>query len=248
MKSNKILGISITPQSKQNILDKIIKYIRSPKGICHIVSFNPENLVVAYENKKFKEVLETAQIKIIDGVGIVLASRMLGIEVGERVTGVGLMEELIKLADKLRLRVLLIGGKSDLALKLANCYSNKFFKAKFLGIEGIKNIRNPKKQEEEAIFSIVADYKPHFLFVAFGSPDQELWLERHKNKFSKMVIMGVGGAFDFLAGKIFRAPKIIQKLGFEWLFRLLIQPWRWRRQLRLLKFVYLIFKEKWIKS
>ena len=94
MKTNKLLGITISPETKTSILEKIIKYIRSPKGFFHIVSLNPENLVIAQENKEFKKVLETAQIKIIDGMGIVLAGCLLNLNL-ERLTGVDLMKNLI---------------------------------------------------------------------------------------------------------------------------------------------------------
>ncbi len=245
MKQNKILGITITPESRTSILEKIIKYIGQPRGFFHIVSLNPENLVVATENESFKRVVETAQIKIVDGIGVVLAGRWLGVEVGERVTGVSLMEELLKMASFRRLRVLMIGGKENLALRLAQCYAEQFPEAKFKGIQGIENIKNPKKDEETNIFSIVVAYKPQLVFVAFGSPDQELWIEYHKKEFIGCVVMGVGGAFDYLSGKIVRAPIFIQKLGLEWLYRLINQPWRWRRQLRLFRFIKLILQEKW---
>ena len=247
MKLNKILGITILPETKSTILEKILLYIDHPTGFCHIVSLNPENLVISTENKSFKKAIDTAQIKIVDGIGIVLAGRWLGIEVGERVTGVELMEDLLKMASDGRLRVLMIGGKENLALELANCYSNQYPEAKFFGLSGIKDIKNPKKAEEDKIFSIVADYKPCLVFVAFGSPDQELWIERHKNKFSNSLVMGVGGAFDYLSGSIDRPPVFIQKFGLEWLYRLLNQPWRWKRQLRLFKFIKLILQEKWKK-
>jgi N-acetylglucosaminyldiphosphoundecaprenol N-acetyl-beta-D-mannosaminyltransferase len=248
MRANKILGTSIFPETKSTILEKIIKYIGQPKGFCHIVSLNPENLVVAQESKLFKKVVETAQIKIIDGVGVVLAGRLLGIQIGERVSGVNLMEELIKVASDRRLRVLMIGGKENLALRLAQCYSEQFTEAKFKGLSGIGNIKNPKPDEERKIFSIVTDYKPHLIFVAFGSPEQELWIDHHKKEFSGCVVMGVGGAFDYLSNSIKRAPVFIQKIGLEWLFRLVSQPWRWRRQMRLLEFIRLVIKEKWTKN
>ncbi|MDO9027281.1 MAG: WecB/TagA/CpsF family glycosyltransferase [Candidatus Roizmanbacteria bacterium] len=245
MRSNKILGITITPETKSSVLEKIIKYIGQPRGLFHIVSLNPENLVVATENESFKLVVETAQIKIVDGIGIVLAGRWLGVEVGERVTGVGLMEELIKRALDRRLRVLMIGGKENLAEEFVECYSEQFPEAKFKGIQGIENIKNPNTDEETKIFSIVAAYKPQLVFVAFGSPDQELWIERHKKEFTGCVIMGVGGAFDYLSRNINRSPVFIQKIGLEWLFRLFNQPWRWKRQLRLFRFIKLILQEKW---
>lgn len=248
MKQNKILGITITPESKSSILEKILKYIDDPTGFFHIVSLNPENLVVTTENESFKRVIETAQIKIIDGIGVILAGRLLGIEIGERITGVGLMEELIKRASDRRLRVLMIGGNENLALWLAQCYSNQFPKAKLKGLQGIGDIKNIKKEEETKIFSIVAAYKPQLVFVAFGSPDQELWLDGHKKEFTGCVVMGVGGAFNYLSSNIERAPVFIQKLGLEWLLRLLNQPWRWKRQLRLFRFIKLILQEKWKKK
>ncbi len=241
MKENKILGITISPQSKLNVLEKILLYIDQPTGFFHIVSLNPENMVVTTENELFKKVVETAQIKIIDGVGVVIAARWLGVQIGERITGVGLMEDLIKMASDRRLRVLMIGGKENLALQLSECYKDRFPEAKFKGIQGIVDIKNPDKDEVDKIFSIVADYKPHLVFVAFGSPDQELWIARHKKEFANCVVMGVGGAFDYLSGEVTRAPVFIQKIGLEWLFRLFHQPWRWRRQMRLLKFLRLIF-------
>lgn len=247
LKQNKILEITVTPQSKQIVLEKIKKYLNSPTGFFHITSLNPENLVVAQENKEFKKVIETAQIKIIDGVGIVLAARILGIDIGERYPGVELMKDLIKLALDGRLRVLLIGGRPNLADSLAKCYSRQFSKAKFKGVYGIKDIKKPERKEEKKIFSIVATYKPHLLFVAFGSPDQELWLTHHKKEFSGVVAMGVGGSFDYLSDEVSRAPIFIQKLGLEWFYRLINQPWRWKRQVRLLRFIGLVFKEKWTK-
>ncbi len=244
MEKNKILNITIPIETKKSILYKIKKNIKNPLNFFHIVSLNPENLVIALENQKFKKVLETAHIKLIDGVGVILAAHLLRIEVGERVTGVDLMEELIKLAQNLRLKVLLIGGKKNLAEELANCYQRQFPEAKFLGIEGIKDIKNPLKEEEKKIFTIVSDFKPHIVFVAFGSPDQELWIDYHKDKFKNCVVMGVGGAFDFLGSRVPRAPIFVRQLGFEWFFRLIVQPWRLRRQFRLLKFLFLVVKEK----
>jgi len=144
----------------------------------------------------------------------------------------------------MRLRVLLIGGRPNLAESLVNCYRVEFSQAKFKGVYGIKDIKNPQKKEEQEIFSIVADFKPHIVLVAFGSPDQELWLYRHRDQFKNCLCMGVGGAFDYLSGSIIRAPGFLRKIGLEWLFRLLKQPWRWRRQLRLIKFLWLVVKQK----
>jgi len=244
MKKNTILGITIPNESRISILEKILKYIDRPTGFLHIISLNPENLVITTENELFRKVVETAQMTIVDGIGIVLAGRLLSVEIGERVTGVGLMEELIKRASNRCLRVLMIGGNKNLALRLAECYTDQFPETKFKGLQGIEDIKNIKKEEETKIFSIVATYKPQLVFVAFGSPGQELWLDRHKKKFAGCVVMGVGGSFDYLSDNIKRPPVFIQKLGLEWFYRLVNQPWRWRRQLRLIKFIWLVIKQK----
>jgi N-acetylglucosaminyldiphosphoundecaprenol N-acetyl-beta-D-mannosaminyltransferase len=243
MESNKILNIIIPTETEKDILEKIKKYIKQPTGFFHIVSLNPENLIIAQQNQEFKKVIKTAQIKLIDGIGIVLAGWLQNISL-KRFTGIEMMAKLIKLAEERRLTVLLIGGKPNLALRLTQCYQNKYHKAIFYGLEGIKNIKKPQKTEEKAIFNIVSDIKPNIVIAAFGSPDQELWLARHADQFAHCVCIGVGGAFDFLSGEVPRAPLILQKIGLEWLFRLTAQPWRFKRQLKLLKFVWLVLREK----
>ena len=138
----------------------------------------------------------------------------------------------------------MIGGRENLALGLSNCYNDQLPEAKFKGVQGIVDIKNPTKDEEGKISLIVTAYKPHIVFVAFGSPDQELWIERHRKMFSHCVVMGVGGSFDYLSEKVIRPPVFIQKIGLEWLFRLFHQPWRWKRQMRLLKFLWLVILKK----
>jgi len=244
MKAKNLLGIKIDPVRKSSILEQIIKYISQPAGFFHIVSLNPENLVLTTENQEFKKVVETAQIKLIDGVGVALAGRLLNIRTGDRLTGVDMVNELLKVADRMSLRVLLIGGKPNLAESLSNCQQLKYPQAKISGLEGFKNIKKPTKKEEEALFDIVAVRKPQIVMAAFGSPEQELWFWHNRASLNGIVCIGVGGAFDYLSGTISRAPKIIQKIGLEWLCRLVRQPWRWRRQLRLLKFIWTVMKEK----
>ncbi|MDO8609633.1 MAG: WecB/TagA/CpsF family glycosyltransferase [bacterium] len=184
--------------------------------------------------------VRTAQICILDGVGIVLAARYHNIPLGERITGVDLMSDLITQAGNMRLRVLLIGGRPNLALSLSKCYQDKYSEAKFFGTMGFKDIQHPTKTEEAEILAIVRRNKPHMILAAFGSPWQELWLARHSKEFKGIVCMGVGQGFDVAGGLVKRAPVLIQNIGLEWLYRLIAQPWRWRRQLRLFKFMWLI--------
>jgi len=210
----------------------------------HVVSVNPEILILSRTNEKFRKVIETAQIQLVDGVGISYALSLLFNHHTDRLTGTTLMQILLDQAGKDRLRVLLIGGRPKIAAEIAECYSQTYSNSNYLGITGIDSIKKPQREEEEQIFSIVASLKPHIVFVSFGSPDQELWIDRHQKQFSGCVCIGVGGAFDFISGSVIRAPDMIQKIGLEWLYRLLAQPWRIWRQLRLVKFVGLVLAQK----
>ncbi|PIY68633.1 hypothetical protein COY90_04970 [Candidatus Roizmanbacteria bacterium CG_4_10_14_0_8_um_filter_39_9] len=234
---------AIPQLSRKDVLEKIIKYLLRPRGFFHIVSLNPENIILAERNRTFKKIVKTAQLPIIDGVGIVLAAQILHITAGERYPGVDLMNDLIRLVGEMSLPVLLLGGKENLALQLAQCYQRSYPKAKFRGIQGIRNINKPTTLEEEDIHSIVTTMRPRIVFAAFGSPAQELWFNSHKSWFRGTMCMGVGGGFDYLSGAIKRPNSLVRRLGLEWFFRLINQPWRMVRQIRLLFFVGQVIKQ-----
>lgn len=233
------------PMSKQQTSpENIIKGARKLQKTEIVMSINPEICTLALKNKKFKRVIATSRYHIVDGFGVVLAARILGLTLKGRYTGVDLMKDVLEDADAHSLRILLIGGKRKVAERVADCYSTQESSSIVRGIEGYKNIHKPTRGETDKIFSIVADTKPHIVFVAFGSPTQELWIDENREKFKGAVCIGVGGAFDFISGDITRAPYIMRSLGLEWLYRLLKEPSRWRRQLRLPYFVFLVLLQK----
>ncbi len=244
MITQNLLSIPAHNISKEVVLEKITLFLAKPLHFFHIVSLNPENVVVAQHNKEFIKALSEGDIQLFDGVGIQLGCGILGIPAAHRLTGVDCMEFILETFKKNRLRVLFLGGKGDLAERVADCYNQAHLSSIYRGIKGISNILRPTKAEEERIFSIVADYKPQIIFSAFGSPAQELWFYRHKEQLNGIICMGVGGGFDFVTGTVPRAPWLLRQAGMEWLFRLIIQPWRIKRQLRLVEFVYLVLKQK----
>lgn len=244
---NTLLGVPIPNDSLETILEKIILFTKKPQGIFHIVSLNPEIFALTTENKEFKKVVVEAQMRIMDGTFALIAAQLEGIQAQHRIQGVDLMQELLKVASAGRLRVVLIGGAPEIAEKVAVCQSRAYPRLEIVGLQGIRDVRNPSKQEEDEIFAIVAATKPHLVFVAFGSPYQELWIDTHKKQFERSVVMGVGGAFDFLSGAIPRAPKFMRSLGLEWLFRLILQPWRIKRQATVFNFFAAVVKEHFKK-
>jgi len=253
MKNSKnfLLDVGISNLSKQEILEEIKKWLKEKTGFYQIFTINPEILVLAQKNKRFKELINKAQIAPPDGIGIVLAAQILGQPLKERVAGVKLMEEMVKMASDLSLTIGMIGGRDNVALKAAECLKKTYPSFKFFALDGIRDVKKVTDDEWVKIISIIHANKPQMLFVAFGALWQEFFIDALKKelqvtsyKLDTLVAMSVGGSFDEISGQIKRVPEWFDKLGFKWLWRLIQEPWRWKRQLALIEFVFLVFKER----
>lgn len=256
--SGKVLGISITQDSRKNILEEIQKYlIRNKRGTRSsfvIVTPNPEQIVAAQRDKHFAKILNGADVAIPDGIGVVWAAKTLGVDANlQRIPGIELFEQIVALASKRAVRIGLIGGKGDLAVQALEC-----LKKQLPSLEGeaksapeLKIINDRLTAQNfdgflEEITQWITEKKIQILFVGLGAPKQEYLIEklsgqRHPNP---LVLMAVGGSFDILAGRVRRAPLFIRMMGFEWLWRLMREPWRFRRQLALIEFVIRVFQTK----
>jgi N-acetylglucosaminyldiphosphoundecaprenol N-acetyl-beta-D-mannosaminyltransferase len=226
-----LLGVGITNVSEKKILEYIIKNLRKDGRKYYIVTPNPELLVIATRENRYKNVLNGAKIALPDGIGIVLASRLLGKPITARISGVDFVENLCKEVSKWPITVGFLGGGPNVAEVTADCLQKKH--------PGL----NVGLVSEEWSKDLTLK-KIDILFIAFGSPKQELWIAQNLKELPATVSVGVGGSFDFISGKVPRSPKILRDLGLEWLFRLIVQPWRIKRQLSLITFVFLVLKEK----
>lgn len=231
MKSD-ILGVKIDDVDMAEALSIVEKWIWKP-GKHYIVTPNPEFIVAAQKDPVFKEMLNGADLAIPDGAGLKLSGK-----VKNTVSGTDFMERLIRLAAEKGFVVGFLGGKDGVAKRCAECLLRKYpnLKISYISSGGIvgKN-GNP---------SLTTNYKlppTDLLFVAFGHIKQEKWIATNLEKIPVHVAMGVGGAFDYLSGDVPRAPKWIRDLGFEWLFRLILQPWRIKRQIALLQYLLKIW-------
>ena len=233
-----ILGVGITDAVKQEILEYIIRGLEKDSKKYFIVTPNPEILTLANNDSSYKNILNKAKIALADGVGVIMAGKILGRSFKERTTGVDLLENLCKQVAEKPITVGFLGGKGGVAEKTVECLQKKYpgLKVTFIGREwSDKLLKLPKL--------LRLPIKVDILFVAFGAPKQEKWIYENLEKLPVRVAIGVGGAFDYISGNIPRAPVFIRKIGFEWLFRLIAQPWRIKRQLALLKFAFLVLKE-----
>ena len=231
--SVQILGVRINSIRLERLLKEIGQRLKRGQKT-FIVTPNPEFLVLAQQNPWFKKVLNKAHFAIPDGVGLIWASRLLAVDkIQERITGVDLAEKFLQLAQKRNWRVGIVGarrGKKKERRRLVKRLQQKYQRAKIFALE--ETLDWQKKKWE-------------IIFACQGMGKQEKWLDENFKKTKALIFMGVGGGLDFLAGLVRRSPECIRNLGFEWVFRLIRQPWRWKRQLTLVKFIYLVLREKW---
>ncbi len=229
----KLLGVGFSDANRQEVLEFIVTGLRNQSEKYYIVTPNPELLIIASKDSNYQEVLNNAKLALPDGIGVMIAGKIMGVSLKERIHGVDLVESLSKEVSKQPITVGFLGAGPNIAELTAECLRKKY--------PGLKVGLVSKDWSEE-----LKNKKVDILFVAFGSPKQEIWISENLGVLPAKVVVGVGGAFDFISGKVRRAPLLMRKIGLEWLFRLIIQPWRIKRQLRLIQFVFLVFKEKFL--
>ncbi len=267
-----ILGLPIDSFAKDDSIRYIEQKLLTKKAI-FITTVNVEFLYRALNDTKVFDMLQNSSINFADGIGVLWAAKFLSLKlptdkfwrsvvgfiklfaslcaiifypkylkkpIPERISGSDFIWDLSKFAAKNDLKIFLLGGDSTVpeqaALKLQTDVVN-------LKVSGIFNGSSDEKDEAK-ILEIINNAKPDILFVAYGVPAEELWLERNLLKTGAKIGIGIGGTFDFLAGRRKRAPKFFRLIGLEWLWRLILEPRRFHRQSALPKLVWRVFRYK----
>lgn len=238
----KILDVKIDDLVMKETLQKVESFLKDNQQH-QIVTPNPEFLVRAQKDKEFKAILNQADLAIPDGTGLLFAARFLGQPLRERVAGTDLMEEICRKAAQKGWLICLLGGLNNVAEMARNNLKNRY-----PGLE-IRVLDELGIDEPGCIFasaSLDNCQKPVILFIALGAPMQEKWIAQNLKKLSSVKLaIGVGGAFDFIAGRVSRAPHCFRLMGLEWLWRLFYQPWRAKRIFQaIIEFPLLVIKEK----
>lgn len=237
-----ILNTSINNLSMNETLNIVHNGIQQNNQIHHVV-VNAGKIVAMQKDIELRKSVNESDIINADGQAVVWASKFLGKPLKERVSGIDLMEELVAISQKNKYKIYFFGAKEEIVKKVVDTYSNKYSKNIIAGY------RNGyfKKEEEKEIAKEIAKSDANILFVAISSPTKENFLYQNKDLLKNVnFIMGVGGSFDVIAGKVKRAPVWMQKNGLEWFYRFLQEPKRmWKRYLvGNSKFIWLVFKEK----
>jgi len=223
----------------------IVSHIRKGGSPAFVITPNAQHIVLLAKDRSLRRIYERADLVVPDGISLVLASRLYGRSLRERVTGVDIFQTLCGIAADENLKVFLLGGRPSSAELTAQVLKQKFPRLEVdtycppIGFE----------QTEEGIRQVndvISEAAPDILFVALGAPKQETWIYEQGLRLSVPVSIGVGGTFEIVSGVVPRAPKWIQNVGCEWLYRLCREPRRmWRRYLiGNIEFVVIILSQR----
>lgn len=194
---------------------------------CRVVTPNAEFALEAKKNPRFLKILNDSQLVLADGISVVLASKIIGDPMQGRVTGVGFAQALAAAMAQEGKSIFLLGAKPGVAEKAAQKLQDTYPGLKIAGTH------DGYFKEEGPVVEAINAAKPDALLVCLGAPKQEYFMEDHDCELEVPVMAGLGGSMDVLAGNVQRAPEFYQKHGLEWLYRLVKEPQRWRRMIKL---------------
>jgi N-acetylglucosaminyldiphosphoundecaprenol N-acetyl-beta-D-mannosaminyltransferase len=220
-------GAQIDPLTMQETLDSAQEIIHQGKPRQHVV-VNVAKLVTMQKNEEIRNIVNSCSLINADGQGIVWGANLFGANIPERVAGIDLFTNLVKLANEKGFKLYFLGAREEVVNKVIDTFKTNYPGIKIVG----KRNGYFKENEEKEIAEEIRKSKADILFVAMGSPQKEIFLNKHLNNMEIPFVMGVGGSFDVVAGVTKRAPMWMQKAGMEWFYRFMCEPKRmWKRYL-----------------
>jgi N-acetylglucosaminyldiphosphoundecaprenol N-acetyl-beta-D-mannosaminyltransferase len=234
-----ILGARVDDITWDEALASLARFAASGQPH-HVMTPNPEFIMRARRDHAFRSLLDRVDLAPADGVGLKWAARLLDVPIREVVPGSDLVERLAAVAMHTGQRWFLLGAAEGVAAVAAAKLRERYPGIQIAGTwSGAPNQEN----DEDTCRRIEAVKPVDLLLVAYGAPRQDEWIARNQPRLRIPVAIGVGGTLDFIAGRSRRPPELVRRLNLIWLFRLVMEPWRWRRQLALLHFVILVLWE-----
>jgi N-acetylglucosaminyldiphosphoundecaprenol N-acetyl-beta-D-mannosaminyltransferase len=236
-----MFGVPVDPLTMEQTVERVRTLVREGRPRQHVV-LNAAKVADLRRNRALAEAIAHCDVVNADGMSIVWASRLLRCELPERVPGVDLMQRLVATAEQDGHSVFFLGGRRDVVERVV----------------GVMQVRHPALKvagyhdgywhDDDEVIQLVRRARPAYLFLALPSPRKELWLRRHLDDLGVPFVMGVGGSFDVLVGDLKRAPKFVQRSGFEWAWRLAQEPRRmWRRYLVGNTVVLALLLQQWLR-
>lgn len=251
--TREIFGLTFFGNNLNELLIELTRRLRKKERNIWVTTVNPEFIMAMEKNEKFADIINESDIKVVDGIGLIWAYNVLkyhkgperwwqALKVGgeilrgnrrqEIISGSDLMAEMCK--KNIKRKVYFLGGWGDRAERTADYFKLKNEKLETRYSSGEPQVNNEKVINEINIF------EPDYLFVAYGMKRQEEWISANLKRLGVGVVMGVGRSFDYYSGDLKRAPGFARKMGLEWLYSLFKEPKRWKRQLVLPKFIWMV--------
>lgn len=236
-----MLGTEVSSLDMKETVDLITGWTEDgSRSLKHVVTANAEIIYSSYRDGEFRKVMEKAALITPDGAGVILAGRLLGKTFPQKVSGVELAAELFGTSFEKEISFYFLGGGPGIAELAAENLVKRYPRLKIAGIRD--GYFSP--EEEGDIVRQINESGADVLLVALGSPKQDYWIDRYRNRLTASVAIGVGGSLDIYAGIRKRAPRWMCNAGLEWLYRLLKEPHRFFRMFALPAFILAVLREK----
>lgn len=221
-----ILGTRFDHVTRTEAVDRIATWLQTGSK-ASVFTPNPEIVIEAYRDRAFQDILNNSALTVPDGIGVVIGSKIIGHPLPERVAGYDTLLDLFAKIQDTDLKVFFLGAGPGVAEEAREKLGLKYPKLNIVGVH------DGYFEDDDKVIDYINSFKPDLLLVGLGAPKQEKWIAANKDRVSASVLYGCGGSLDGFSGRVKRSPDIFIRLNLEWFYRMLSEPQRWRRQLRL---------------
>jgi len=232
-----VLGITYHALTKETV-SQALELLRKKPGGKSVVTAGTEHVMMARRNPDLLTIYNDADLVLADGVGVIKASRIIKTPLPERLSGIDVATSMFPVWAENGAKLFLLGGKSGMAARAVERLEKKY-----TGLE-IVGAHDGYFTDNEKVLALLAHAKPDVLILCLGAPNQERWMMRYKSRVGDCLMMGLGGSIDVWAGEVRRAPRWVIRLSLEWFWRLVLQPWRITRVIKLPGILFLAKNEK----
>ena len=230
-----IANVKVQNTTYEKIIYEIQKSIKHDTKF-FIVSINAKKIILANQQPELMDIINSSNCQIADGFGVIVGSKILKQKIKKRIKGIDLFEKICEVSDDINAKIFLFGSTTSVVEDTQRELRNRNPNIEIVGISDGYNTN------DASAIKMINKSKANVVFVAKGSPSQEYWINKNKDFIEAPVIMGVGGSFDVVSSRVKRAPKWIQNIGFEWLYRFLKQPRRYKDLVLIYKYVIFVIK------